>query len=140
MWFDATNLTWVNPSPNMRSLTEAALYPGIGFAGKRPIFQWVAARTRLLKWSALLARRSKTGELSQRAQHSWRAFRARALHTKLVDFQNEECGGVNIIITDRSRFRSVLTGIEIAVGLHRLFPAEWKNRRLLPPACSFRYA
>jgi uncharacterized protein YbbC (DUF1343 family) len=30
MWFDATNLTWVNPSPNMRSLTEATLYTGIG--------------------------------------------------------------------------------------------------------------
>ncbi len=30
MWFDATNLTWVNPSPNMRSLTEATLYPGVG--------------------------------------------------------------------------------------------------------------
>ncbi|PYS72181.1 MAG: hypothetical protein DMF73_08955, partial [Acidobacteria bacterium] len=30
MWFDSTGLTWINPSPNMRSLTEAALYPGIG--------------------------------------------------------------------------------------------------------------
>ncbi len=30
MWFDETNLTWVNPSPNMRSLTEATLYPGVG--------------------------------------------------------------------------------------------------------------
>ncbi|MGH9904268.1 MAG: exo-beta-N-acetylmuramidase NamZ domain-containing protein, partial [Pyrinomonadaceae bacterium] len=30
MWFDATNQTWINPSPNMRSLTEATLYPGIG--------------------------------------------------------------------------------------------------------------
>jgi len=30
MWFDATSLTWVNPSPNMRSLTQATLYPGIG--------------------------------------------------------------------------------------------------------------
>src|SRR5205085_4736893 len=30
MWFDSTNLNWTNPSPNMRSLTEAALYPGIG--------------------------------------------------------------------------------------------------------------
>ena len=29
MWFDATGQTWVNPSPNMRSLTEAALYPGV---------------------------------------------------------------------------------------------------------------
>ncbi|MCA1574174.1 MAG: DUF1343 domain-containing protein, partial [Acidobacteria bacterium] len=30
MWFDATNLIWINPSPNMRSLTEATLYPGVG--------------------------------------------------------------------------------------------------------------
>ena len=30
MWFDATSLTWINPSPNMRSLTEATLYPGVG--------------------------------------------------------------------------------------------------------------
>src|SRR6185436_804070 len=30
MWFDETNLLWMNPSPNMRSLTEATLYPAIG--------------------------------------------------------------------------------------------------------------
>ncbi|HEY6660679.1 MAG TPA: exo-beta-N-acetylmuramidase NamZ domain-containing protein, partial [Pyrinomonadaceae bacterium] len=30
MWFDETNLAWINPSPNMRSLTEATLYPGVG--------------------------------------------------------------------------------------------------------------
>ena len=29
-WFDSTGLTWVNPSPNLRSVTEAALYPGVG--------------------------------------------------------------------------------------------------------------
>ena len=29
-WLDSTGAFWVNPSPNMRNLTEAALYPGIG--------------------------------------------------------------------------------------------------------------
>src|SRR5262249_27065938 len=29
-WFDQTGLPWTNPSPNMRSLTEASLYPGVG--------------------------------------------------------------------------------------------------------------
>src|SRR5204862_2061179 len=29
-WFDETSLEWVNPSPNMRNLYEATLYPGIG--------------------------------------------------------------------------------------------------------------
>ena len=26
-WFDSTGLTWINPSPNLRSLQEAMLYP-----------------------------------------------------------------------------------------------------------------
>ncbi len=29
-WFDATGLTWTNPSPNLRSLREAILYPALG--------------------------------------------------------------------------------------------------------------
>jgi len=41
-------------------------------------------------------------------------------------FKNEECGGVNLVITDRARFQAVLTGIEIAVALHSLFAADWK--------------
>src|SRR5262245_16505850 len=30
MWFDQTGLPWINPSPNIRSLTEALLYSGVG--------------------------------------------------------------------------------------------------------------
>ena len=30
LWYDETGLPWVNPSPNLRSVTEAALYPGVG--------------------------------------------------------------------------------------------------------------
>jgi uncharacterized protein YbbC (DUF1343 family) len=41
-------------------------------------------------------------------------------------FKNEDCGGVNIVITDRARFQSVLTGTEVAVALHSLYPSDWK--------------
>jgi uncharacterized protein YbbC (DUF1343 family) len=41
-------------------------------------------------------------------------------------FKNEDCGGVNIVITDRDRFKSVATGIEVAVALHSLYPSDWK--------------
>ena len=30
MWFDQTGLPWINPSPNMRNLYQAILYPGLG--------------------------------------------------------------------------------------------------------------
>src|ERR1051326_3956476 len=29
-WFDETGLPWVNPSPNIRSVTQALLYSGVG--------------------------------------------------------------------------------------------------------------
>jgi uncharacterized protein YbbC (DUF1343 family) len=41
-------------------------------------------------------------------------------------FKDEECGGVNIIITDRARLRPVTNGLEIAVALRKLYPAQWK--------------
>jgi uncharacterized protein YbbC (DUF1343 family) len=41
-------------------------------------------------------------------------------------YKNEECGGVNLIVTDRAAFRPVRMGLELAVALRRLYPSEWK--------------
>jgi uncharacterized protein YbbC (DUF1343 family) len=41
-------------------------------------------------------------------------------------YKGEECGGVNLIVTDRAAFRPVRVGIELAVALRRFYPAEWK--------------
>jgi uncharacterized protein YbbC (DUF1343 family) len=126
MWFDATNLTWVNPSPNMRSQTEAALYPGIGLLettnvsvgrGTDTPFEIVGA-----PW---LDGQKLASYLNARRIAGVRFVPVRFTPRSSV-FKNEECGGVNVIITDRSRFQSVSTGMEIAVAFHRLFPAAWK--------------
>ena len=37
-WYDETGLPWVNPSPNIRSVTQALLYSGVGLArGDEPL-------------------------------------------------------------------------------------------------------
>lgn len=41
-------------------------------------------------------------------------------------FKGEECSGINLIITDRARFRPLVNGIEIAVALRKLYPGDWK--------------
>jgi uncharacterized protein YbbC (DUF1343 family) len=41
-------------------------------------------------------------------------------------FKEQECGGVQIAVTERARFRPVRTGLEIAVALRRLYPQAWK--------------
>ena len=46
-WFDATGLPWTNPSPNLRSLREAILYPG-WVSSRRQTFLWAVEPTLLL--------------------------------------------------------------------------------------------
>ncbi len=126
MWFDSTGLVWINPSPNMRSLTEAALYPGVGLLettnlsvgrGTDTPFEVVGA-----PW---LDGQKLASYLNAKRMPGVRFVPLRFTPGSSV-FKNEECGGINLLITNRSQFRSVLTGVEIAVALHNLFPAEWK--------------
>jgi uncharacterized protein YbbC (DUF1343 family)/CubicO group peptidase (beta-lactamase class C family) len=126
MWYDSTNLTWVNPSPNMRSLTEAALYPGIGLLettnlsvgrGTDTPFELIGA-----PW---LDGQRLASFLNERKIAGVRFVPVRFTPQSSV-FKNQECGGINIVVTDRARFHPVPTGLEIAVALRRLYPAEWK--------------
>jgi uncharacterized protein YbbC (DUF1343 family) len=128
--FDATGLEWTNPSPNMRSLTEALLYPGVG----------------LLEFTNLSVGRGTdtpfevVGAPWLDGQRLAAAFNARRIpgvacvpirFTPTASrFQDEHCGGVNIIITDRDAFDPVRTGLELAVALRRLYPDEWDTSKL----------
>src|SRR6266550_4477699 len=126
MWFDETNLTWINPSPNMRSLTEATLYPGVGLLettnvsvgrGTDTPFEVVGA-----PW---IDGQTLASYLNGRRIPGVRFVPVRFTPKSSV-YQNEECSGVNVVITDRSRLQSVFAGVEIAVGLRQLFAADWK--------------
>jgi uncharacterized protein YbbC (DUF1343 family) len=126
MWFDATNLVWVNPSPNMRNLTEATLYPGIGLLettnlsvgrGTDTPFEIIGA-----PW---LDGQRLAAYLNGRGLAGVRFVPVR-FTPKASVFKGEECGGVNIFLTNREQFRPVMTGLEIAAALRLLYPAEWK--------------
>jgi len=126
MWFDATGLVWINPSPNMRSLTEAALYPGVGLLettnlsvgrGTDTPFEVIGA-----PW---LDGQKLASYLNARRIAGVRFIPIRFTPRSSV-FKNEECGGINLVITERSQFQSVLTGVEIAVALRTLFLSDWK--------------
>ncbi|WP_298868513.1 exo-beta-N-acetylmuramidase NamZ domain-containing protein [uncultured Gimesia sp.] len=130
MYYDATGQTWVNPSPNMRNLNEALLYPGIGLLettnlsvgrGTDTPFEWIGA-----PWldGMKLAR-----QLNQSGLPGVRFVPVR-FTPKSSKFTGELCGGVNFIITDRRQFQSVRTGLELAHQLRNLFPNEWETKNL----------
>jgi uncharacterized protein YbbC (DUF1343 family) len=126
MWLDATGVMWINPSPNMRSLTEASLYPGVGLLETTNVSVGRGTDTPFEVIGAPWIDGQKLAtHLNARHIPGVRFLPIRFKPNTSV-FKNEECGGVNIVITDRARFQSVLTGVEIAVALHALYSADWK--------------
>lgn len=128
LW-DATNLTWVNPSPNMRSLTQALLYPGIGLLettnlsvgrGTDTPFEVIGA-----PW---LDGRRLASELNDRDLPGVRFVPVRFTPRASVH-AGALCGGVQILVTARHRFVPVYTGLTIAETLLRLFPKAWDATR-----------
>jgi uncharacterized protein YbbC (DUF1343 family) len=126
MWFDATNLTWINPSPNMRSLTEATLYPGICLLETTNVSVGRGTNTPFeLVGAPWLDGQKLAGYLNARQIAGVRFVPVRFTPTTATH-KDQECGGVNIVVTDRTRLQPVALGIEIAVALHQLYPSDWK--------------
>jgi len=124
-FFDATGLLWVNPSPNMRNLNAALLYPGVGLLettnlsvgrGTDTPFEILGA-----PWIDAL---QLAGELNRAAMPGVR-FIPTFFTPASSKFKNERCGGVQIAITDRGRLMPVRVGFEIARQLRVLYPDGW---------------
>ena len=133
MWFDATGQPWRHPSPNMRSLNAATLYPGVGLhesalsvgRGTDTPFEIVGAP---YIDDLLLA-----AELNKAQLPGVRFVPIRFTPTYST-FKDKECGGVSIVITDRDRLQAVDVGIVIALTLQRLYPKNYaldKTKNLL---------
>jgi uncharacterized protein YbbC (DUF1343 family)/CubicO group peptidase (beta-lactamase class C family) len=125
-YFDATALTWVNPSPNMRSLTQALLYPGIGLLETTNLSVGRGTDTPFEVIGAPWMDGERLAESLNRASLAGARFVPVRFTPKSSKFAGEECRGVNIIVTDRASFRPVATGIEIAYYLNRLHTNQWK--------------
>jgi uncharacterized protein YbbC (DUF1343 family) len=65
MWFDETGQTWINPSPNMRSLNEATLYPGIGLLETTNVSVGRGTDTPFRGRRRSVPRRTETGEIPE---------------------------------------------------------------------------
>jgi uncharacterized protein YbbC (DUF1343 family)/CubicO group peptidase (beta-lactamase class C family) len=126
MWFDETGQTWINPSPNMRSLTEATLYPGIGLLETTNVSVGRGTDTPFEVVGAPWIDGQKLAKyLNERNLKGVRFVPIRFKPNASV-FKDESVGGVNIIITDRDKFESVRTGLEIAAALRKLYPNDWQ--------------
>ena len=126
MWFDSTGQTWINPSPNMRSLTEATLYPGVGLLETTNVSVGRGTDTPFEVIGAPWIDGQKLANVLNARRINGVRFIAIRFKPNASVFKDEDCSGVNIVITDRATFQPVSAGIEIAFALHQLFPLQWR--------------
>ena len=129
-WFDSTGLPWVNPSPNLRSLTEATLYPGVALIEGTNVSVGRGTDTPFEVLGApWIKSRELAGYLNARTIPSVR-FTPIVFTPSSSNFAGETCQGVNLIILDRNTMDSPELGIELASALHKLYPNDFKLEKM----------
>ncbi len=130
MWFDETALPWIDPSPNMRSLTAATLYPGVGLLEFCNVSVGRGTdRPFELFGAPYIDDRALAAALNAAELPGLRAIPARFTPRTSV-FAGQECGGVQLLVTDRDAFSPLDLGVVLATTLQRLHPQEVKIERL----------
>ncbi|HEY5776136.1 MAG TPA: DUF1343 domain-containing protein [Xanthomonadales bacterium] len=124
-YFDDTGLPWVNPSPNMRSLTEALLYPGIGLLETTNLSVGRGTDTPFELFGAPWLDGAQLAMELNRLDLPGVVFSPLEFTPTASKFEAELCHGVAIQVTDRERFEAVRSGLEIARVLQRSFPQQW---------------
>jgi uncharacterized protein YbbC (DUF1343 family)/CubicO group peptidase (beta-lactamase class C family) len=126
MTYERTGLIWINPSPNMRSLTQAMLYPGVGWLeatnlatgrGTDTPFErvgapWIEPREFALALNA-------AGLTGVRFVPIWFTPEER-------QYKGQRCGGVHILITDWKTFEPLRLGLSLALTLRSRYPGQWQ--------------
>jgi uncharacterized protein YbbC (DUF1343 family) len=122
MWQDEAGLPWINPSPNLRSLTATAIYPGIGLFDPANISVGRGTSTPFEHLGAPWIDGAKLAA----ALPPLPGLRIEPTRfTPASDkFAGEECGGVRFIITDRNALKPLLVGVALIRALHELWPNE----------------
>ena len=126
MWYDQTGLPWVPPSPNMPTVETATLYPGIcliegtnlseGRGTTKP-FEWIGA-----PWIDSEKWGDRLNNLDLPGTH----FRPVHFTPTFSKYAEQLCHGVQVHVTDRSRFRPVDVGLHLIAMARRDHPDQFE--------------
>jgi uncharacterized protein YbbC (DUF1343 family) len=126
-WGDATGQLWIDPSPNLRSLTQAILYPGIGILERTNLsvgrgtdtpFEWVGA-----PW---MDARAAAAYLNERHIPGVRFIPVEFTPGGMYPFHGQLCKGIEFLVTGRDALDSPELGLEVASALYKLFPQTFQ--------------
>ena len=130
-WYDETGLLWLSPSPNLQSLTEAILYPGVAMIEGANVS---VGRGTMTPFEVFGAPWMNGEELASYLDHrnvQGVRFIPVDFKPKSSRFKNQLCHGVRVVLLNRQILDSPALGIEIISALYRLYPKNFQLDKTL---------
>ena len=129
-WFDATGLAWTNPSPNLRSLEAATLYPGVALVEETNVSVGRGTDTPFEVLGApWIDGRQLASYLNGRELSGVRWLPV-TFTPASGPYARQLCHGVHILLTARDELDSPELGLEIASALLKLYPRQFAPERI----------
>jgi len=128
MFFDETELPWVNPSPNIRSVTQEILYPAIALteAGDSNVSVGRGTDTPFEVFGAPWIDADKLASELNSLNLPGVQFLPHHFIPTASKFKDEQCHGCRIVLTDRTAFDPMGTGLHLLSALYKLAPDTYK--------------
>jgi uncharacterized protein YbbC (DUF1343 family)/CubicO group peptidase (beta-lactamase class C family) len=129
--FDRTGLVWTNPSPNMRSLTEALLYPGVGLLEATNLATGRGTDAPFERVGAPWIEPAKFAASLNSAAVPGVRFVPIYFTPSQRQYAGERCGGVQILVTSWAELDPLSLGVTLARELRAGYREQWQPEGLL---------
>ena len=129
-WYDSTGLSWISPSPNLRSLAEATLYPGVGMIEGTNVSVGRGTDTPFELLGAPWIDAAELAQYLNARDISGVRFVPVSFTPSASNYAGQKCQGVNIIVVERNAFDAPELGIELASALHKLYAAQFHLEKM----------
>jgi uncharacterized protein YbbC (DUF1343 family)/CubicO group peptidase (beta-lactamase class C family) len=130
-WYDSTSVEWMNPSPNLRSLLEATLYPGMGLIEGTNVSVGRGTDTPFELLGAPWINGRELAQYLNARQIPGVRFVPISFTPETSNFKGQICHGVNVVLTERDFLDSPELGIELASALYTLYPQQFHMEKML---------
>ncbi|HKS73004.1 MAG TPA: serine hydrolase [Terriglobales bacterium] len=130
-WYDSTGLTWINPSPNLRSLTAATLYPGVGLIEGANVSVGRGTDTPFEVLGAPWIKGPELAAYLNGRNISGLRFVPVHFTPDSSNYAGQKCGGVNFVLLDRNALDAPELGIELAAALHKLYADQFHLEKII---------
>jgi uncharacterized protein YbbC (DUF1343 family) len=124
-WFDQTGLRWVNPSPNLRSLTQAILYPGVGMIESANVSVGRGTGTPFEIIGAPWISGDRLARYLSGRRLPGVVFEPVTFMPGASPYAHHRCEGVRLKVVDRAALDVAALGVELAAALYRLYPGKF---------------